>query len=265
MSILIPILAVTLIGLICGVGLSVASHVMAVKEDERFPDVRACLPGANCGACGYSGCDGYAHAIIDEGAKLNLCVPGGEAAAKALSDILGVEAGNVEKKTAVIRCSGTCDAAGAKYVYNGIRSCTAARQLFGGFGTCTFGCLGFGDCVKNCPNDAMYLDRGIAHVDPEKCVGCGLCAKNCPQKVIEILPTSTLVSVLCSNLDRGAVTRQACAKGCIGCKKCERTCPNGAIRVENNLARIDYEKCVGCGKCVEVCAAGCITDLTRKK
>lgn len=55
MEILIPILAVTVIGLICAVGLAVASSVMAVKEDTRFTEIRACLPGANCGACGYTG------------------------------------------------------------------------------------------------------------------------------------------------------------------------------------------------------------------
>ena len=64
-EILIPILAVTMIGLICGVGLAVASHVMAVKEDERFPAIRECLPGANCGACGFTGCDGYAKALLE--------------------------------------------------------------------------------------------------------------------------------------------------------------------------------------------------------
>ncbi len=76
-EILIPILAVTIIGLICGVGLSVASSVMAVKEDERFPAIRDCLPGANCGACGFTGCDGYAKALLTPGTKTNLCVPGG--------------------------------------------------------------------------------------------------------------------------------------------------------------------------------------------
>ena len=52
MSILVPIAAVTIIGLICAVGLSVASALLAVKEDERFPAIRECLPGANCGGCG---------------------------------------------------------------------------------------------------------------------------------------------------------------------------------------------------------------------
>ena len=65
MEILIPILAVTVIGLICAVGLAVASSVMAVKEDTRFTEIRACLPGANCGACGYTGCDGYAKALLE--------------------------------------------------------------------------------------------------------------------------------------------------------------------------------------------------------
>ena len=66
MEILIPILAVTVIGLICAVGLAVASSVMAVKEDTRFTEIRACLPGANCGACGYTGCDGYAKALLED-------------------------------------------------------------------------------------------------------------------------------------------------------------------------------------------------------
>ena len=54
MEILIPILAVTVIGLICAVGLAVASSVMAVKEDTRFTEIRACLPGANCGVLGVT-------------------------------------------------------------------------------------------------------------------------------------------------------------------------------------------------------------------
>ena len=45
----------------------------------------------------------------------------------------------------------------------------------------------------------------------------------------------------------------ACEAGCIGCKKCEKTCPQGAIQVEENLAKIDPEKCSGCGACIEAC------------
>ena len=92
MEILIPILAVTVIGLICAVGLAVASSVMAVKEDTRFTEIRACLPGANCGACGYTGCDGYAKALLEPGTKTNLCVPGADAVAAQIAALLGVAA-----------------------------------------------------------------------------------------------------------------------------------------------------------------------------
>lgn len=259
MNILIPILAVAVIGLICGVGLSVASVVMKVEEDERLPAIRACLPGANCGACGFSGCDGYAAALLDPETRKNLCVPGGAETAQKISAALGVEAEEVVKQVAVIRCSGNCEKTQPSCEYRGIPSCTAAKVFFGGGGSCVYGCLGHGDCASVCPNNAIYFEKGIAKVDQEACVGCGLCAKACPQQLIEIVPEASKVAVLCSNTDKGAATKKACAIGCIGCKKCEKTCQHGAITVANNVARIDYSKCVGCGECVEVCMTGCLT------
>ena len=136
MEILIPILAVTVIGLICAVGLAVASSVMAVKEDTRFTALRACLPGANCGACGYTGCDGYAHALLQPGTKTNLCVPGADAAAKQIAAVLGVEAEDVVEKIAVVQCAGTCQATSVKADYRGIESCAAAKLFSGGKGSC---------------------------------------------------------------------------------------------------------------------------------
>ena len=146
MEILIPILAVTVIGLICAVGLAVASSVMAVKEDTRFTEIRACLPGANCGACGYTGCDGYAKALLEPGTKTNLCVPGADAVAAQIAALLGVEAEDVVEKIAVVQCAGTCEATSVKADYRGIPSCAAAKLFYGGNGSCIFGCMGFGDC-----------------------------------------------------------------------------------------------------------------------
>ena len=120
MEILIPFLAVTVIGLICAVGLAVASSVMAVKEDTRFTEIRACLPGANCGACGYTGCDGYAKALLEPGTKTNLCVPGADAVAAQIAALLGVEAEDVVEKIAVVQCAGTCEATSVKADYRGI-------------------------------------------------------------------------------------------------------------------------------------------------
>ena len=186
MEIWVPILVVCIIGLICGVGLSVASSVMAVKEDERFPAIRDCLPGANCGACGFTGCDGYAKALLQPGTKTNLCVPGGAEAAKKLAAVLGVEAEETVRNVAVVKCSGTCEVTQPKAEYRGIQSCSAAKLLFGGPGSCTYGCIGYGDCAAVCPQKAISLERGVAFVDAESCIGCGLCTTKCEFDAIHL-------------------------------------------------------------------------------
>ncbi len=258
-AILIASLIVLGIGLLCAVMLVLAAKFFAVEENETVGRIRECLPGANCGACGYAGCDGYAKALAEEeGIAPDLCIPGGDAAAKQIAEILGVECGDVVEKIAVIHCYGDCTHTANKMDYVGIKSCEAAKQMYGGAGKCMFGCMGFGDCAAVCPNDAICIENGIAHVDTRKCIGCGLCAKACPRGLIEILPDVERVLVTCSNTEKGAAVRSKCSAGCIGCKKCEKNCPAGAIRVENNLARIDYDLCTDCGKCAEHCPVGCI-------
>ena len=64
-DVLTAILVVTVIGVIAGVLLAVASHFFAVPENETKKKVRECLPGANCGACGFAGCDAYADAVAN--------------------------------------------------------------------------------------------------------------------------------------------------------------------------------------------------------
>ncbi len=256
------IVVVTVIGVICAVMLSVASKVMAVKVDERIPMVRECLPGANCGGCGFPGCDGYAAAMVEnESTPLNLCAPGGAAVAAKVAGVLGREAGEVVKSYARVNCLGSCDKTSKKMDYRGIETCAAAKLMFGGNGACTFGCIGLGDCTRACPSDAIHImPNGIARVDINSCTGCSACAKVCPNHVISILPAAVKVQVSCSSHDKGAAVRKKCQAGCLGCGMCERKCPQGAIHVENNLATIDYSKCIGCGTCQSVCPAKCIVD-----
>ena len=90
MSILIPVLIVTVIGLLLGLGLALAAKFMSVPTDEREAKIRECLPGANCGACGYTGCAGYAAAIAAGEAEPDKCAPGGANTAKALGEVLGL-------------------------------------------------------------------------------------------------------------------------------------------------------------------------------
>lgn len=259
MHIVIPIAAVTVIGLLCAIMLVAASKFMAVPVDETFTKIRECLPGANCGACGYAGCDGYAHALAGgDTDKTNLCVPGADAAAAQIAEVLGVEAQDVVEQAAYVAC---CGGMARKHEYQGIQTCAAVSLLFSGDGVCSFGCLGYGDCAKACPNGAVCITDGLAHIQASLCVGCGLCAKACPKHLIHVVPDTVPTLVRCSSTDKGAVTRKACGHGCIGCKKCEKECPAGAIKVADNKAVIDYEACTGCGRCAEVCTTGCITAV----
>ncbi|MEE1199824.1 MAG: RnfABCDGE type electron transport complex subunit B [Christensenellales bacterium] len=261
-AILIPVISVSVIGLICAVMLVTASKLMAVPSDERFEQIRDCLPGANCGSCGYAGCDGYAHALADgEEKHVNLCIPGADAVANQIADTLGVETQDVVEMVAYVACGGDSTCTTRKYNYHGIRSCVAADMLYSGSGTCTNACLGCGDCAAVCPNGAICIEDGLARVIPSLCMGCGLCARVCPNHLIHVVPDTVRTIVRCSNTDKGAVTRKACSDGCIGCKKCVRECPEDAISVQNNLAVIDYRKCIGCGHCAEICTTGSIRNV----
>lgn len=261
-GIVIAVIVLAVISLLCGVMLTVASKFMAVEVDERIPKVRECLPGANCGACGFAGCDGYAAALVeDPDLAVNLCVPGGAGAADQIGKVLGRASGDVVKLVAEVRCSGTCEATSVKMDYNGMETCAGAKLLFGGTGACVYGCIGLGDCAQVCPVNAIHVNGGLARVDTSVCIGCGLCAKTCPNNVIAIRPANSHVVVDCNSHQKGAGTRKACSAGCIGCRLCERNCHTGAITVTDNLASIDYAKCDGCGKCIEVCRAGCLVAL----
>lgn len=261
MPILIPVLLLVGIAIVCAVLLTLSNIFFGVKEDETAVAIRECLPGANCGACGYSGCDGYAKALADgKEEKTNLCVPGGDKTAKEIASVLGVEAEDVVEKVAYVACNGTCGAVERKYDYIGLKSCVAANLSYSGDKFCTFACLGYGDCVKVCPRDAISVSNGVAKVDPQKCIGCGMCVRECPNHIIKLVNDTVKVVVQCSNHDKGAVTRKICSNGCIGCMKCQKACPHGAVKVENNLATIDYSLCTGCGECVKVCPVHCIHE-----
>lgn len=263
MQIVIAIVLVTVVGLLCSLMLVVASHYMSVPTNEKEEKLRNCLPGANCGACGYTGCDGYAKALANDSTiATNLCIPGGDKTAKALADVLGVKALDVAEKKAVIHCYGDTSKRSKKGIYEGIKSCVAAKSVYGGEADCTFGCIGYGDCASVCPVDAICIENGIAHIDSRKCIGCGLCEKACPNHLISLKNVEKTIIVSCSNCEKGAVARKECTNACIKCKKCENICPQGAIKVKNNVAQIDYSLCNNCGMCVKVCPTHCIVDTS---
>lgn len=249
------VLAVT--GLLFGVVLAYASRVFAVKLDPVVEKIQEALPGANCGACGYPGCSGYAQAVASGKAPTSGCAPGGSSVAEKLASIMGVEAGELEAKIALVRCQGK--ERQERFDYKGIKQCLAAQQLGGGHKACEWACLGFGDCVEACPFGALSMGPdGLPRVSKKLCTGCGLCVEACPRNVIALIPTEAQVVVACGSKDKGPVVRKICKDGCIGCGLCAKACPTGAIEMVDNLAVIDYQKCSSCGKCTEKCPTGAI-------
>ncbi len=261
MEILIAFLVILAVALTAGILLLIFSHFFAVEKNEVEKAVRDCLPGINCGACGYKGCDDYAAALAEGGVKPNLCIPGAEKVAGEISAILGVENEKIEDVVAFVACNGHCGATSPVAQYEGVQTCRAASMLYGGTNSCRFGCLGLGDCAYVCPANAICLADGIAHVDTSRCLGCGLCMHTCPKHIISMLPQEAGTAVMCSNKQKGADARKACKNACIGCKKCEKNCPNGAITVTDNLAVIDYTKCTNCGLCISQCPTGCLKKV----
>lgn len=261
MEILIAFVVILAIALIVGILLLVCSHFFFVEESPIKKEIREFLPGINCGACGYKGCDDYAAALADGGVKPNLCVPGAQSVADKIGEILGIEAEPFKDVVAFVACDGHCDAINKTAKYEGVQTCAAASMIYGGENSCKYGCLGFGDCATACPSDAICLKDGVARIDTSRCVGCGLCTTICPKHIITMLSQDTKTVVKCSNTQKGADARKACKNACIGCKKCEKTCPNSAITVVNNLAVIDYDKCINCGACVKECPTGCLKTV----
>ncbi|MCX7774395.1 MAG: RnfABCDGE type electron transport complex subunit B [Clostridia bacterium] len=265
MDILLPVAVISGLGLLFGLGLAYASKVFEVKVDERIGKVRELLPGANCGACGFSGCDGMAEAIVNDKVPASRCPVGGASMVAAISDLLGVEEGAVEDKVARLICQGTCQNAETKYAYAGIEDCHAANALAGGMNACSFGCLGLGSCKKVCPFDAIVMADGIAHIDTGRCTGCGKCVSECPKAVIKLVPVLSGFTVLCANQDKGVIAKKNCKVACIACQKCAKACPSSAITVSSNLAVIDPQKCTNCGTCVKECPQNCIENTTVKR
>jgi Na+-translocating ferredoxin:NAD+ oxidoreductase RNF subunit RnfB len=260
MTVWIAIAVLGGMGVLFGVGLSLAGVKFKIEEDPRYSLIMDVLPKASCGGCGYPGCGGFALAVIAGDAPPEGCPVGGFPVAQAVGEIMRIEVKELPRQCAFVRCGGGESKSAFLYHYDGMNRCFAAMQLAaGGAKTCRHGCLGGATCVEACAFDAMHIVDGIAKVDNEKCTACGKCVPVCPKKLIVMVPYASKVRVACHATDDAKTVRANCKVGCISCKLCEKACKEGAIKVEDNYARIDYEKCVNCGACVEKCPEKCIT------
>ena len=261
-----PVAALGGLGLLLGLGLAVASKLLAVKTDPNIEKIRELLPGANCGGCGYPGCDGFAKALAAGECDVSQCSPLSCDNLSAIATILGVDAKPSEKMVARVLCKGDSENCMTQYKYSGISDCRAASMLAGGPSGCPYGCVGLLTCAHVCPFDAIYLnEKGLAAINEDKCTGCGKCAEACPKNGIVIMPQSRNVYVSCRTNQKGKAVASVCKAGCIGCSLCAKKCPENAITIQDNLPVIDYDKCSGCGICADICPKNTIEVADRSQ
>jgi Na+-translocating ferredoxin:NAD+ oxidoreductase subunit B len=266
-SVLIPIAIGGGAALVLGALIMVTVKVFAIPVDDRLESIKNLLPGANCGACGYSGCEGYATALSEGEPDAGKCTVGGPDTANELAALLGLSEPDFLPKVAQVMCQGTTANTSKRYEYTGTPGCAAATGLFSGPNSCSFGCLGYGDCVAACQFGAIDIVDGIARINSDRCTACGLCVATCPKNLIFMVPKHlNAYTVRCRNKWPGAQTRKNCKVGCIGCQRCFKVCEDSAITMDGPLAVIDPAKCTHCGKCLPVCPTQAIRNgLTGPK
>lgn len=259
MEIFTPVIALGALGLIFGALLGVAARKLKIEVDEKTDKICELLPGANCGGCGFAGCNAFAKALTDNSADASLCSGCSEENLNKIENITGGITKKREKLVAYVMCSGKTDICKDRFTYEGIKDCNSALRYANGAKACLYACLGYGTCVESCKFNALSIKDGLAIVDSSLCVGCGACIDVCPRGVIKLIPKKKTSIVLCSSKNKGAKMKNICTAGCIGCSICVKECKEGAITVDNNLAVIDYNKCTACGDCVLKCPKNIIT------
>jgi len=262
MSVILTVIVITgalalALAFILGAALGFFRDFFAVPQNPLAEKIRAALPGANCGACGFPGCDNYATAIAAGNAGISACTAGGAETAEKLAEITGMTGEAAQRVIAVLACQGSYIHTPQKGKYTGIETCRGAKLAAGSTKLCSWGCMGFGDCVKVCKFGALSLDgkKGLPVVDYAKCTGCRLCMSECPQGLLKGIPAGQKGAVtLCSN--HGAnrqLVAKSCKIACIKCGQCVKQCPQRCIELVNNIPVVDLGKCTSCGTCVEKC------------
>jgi Na+-translocating ferredoxin:NAD+ oxidoreductase RNF subunit RnfB len=254
------------LGVVLAAVLAFANRRLYVFEDPRIDAVEEMLPRANCGACGTAGCRSFAESVVAGTKSPGQCTVNSAEMTETISGYLGVEAGHVEKQVARLACAGGTHVAYTRARYQGIQSCRAAALAGGGKG-CAWGCLGLADCKSVCDFKAIRMNRfGLPVVDEAKCTACGDCVEICPKDLFSLQPVSHQLWVACKNRDAGDEGQAHCEVACTACGRCAADSPEGVIRIENNLAVVDYAKnALASRVAIERCPTGAIVWLDKDK
>ena len=251
---------------VLGTALGFFRELFAVPQNPVTEKIRAALPGANCGACGFPGCDNYAAAVAAGNAGVSSCTVGGNAVAEQIAAIMGVSGGGVIQSVAVLACQGSSLHTPLKGTYTGLQTCRGAKISAGGTKLCSWGCLGFGDCAAVCQFGALSMSEyRLPKIDYTRCTGCRMCVTECPQGLLADIPKDKKGALaLCSNRNPvKQMVAKTCKISCFKCGLCVKSCPQNCMSLDSLIPVVDYAKCDSCGICVSKCPSGVMKLVER--
>lgn len=246
------------IGIVFGIILSILDKKLKVDQDPLVKKIQDVLPGINCGACGFPSCEGLAKWLAENRTLSKKCIPGGDKVNNEIAEILGITSSKKESainKKVIVLCGAKEGEKKSHSVYIGPKTCESANITRADI-DCQYGCLGFGDCVKVCPVNALKIVSRLVVVDYQKCIGCGKCVAVCPRKILKLVDVKNnyLIVVSCNNPESGAETKKVCSKGCIGCSLCIKLIKDSPFFMEEGVSRINTDK-LGSRDCQEIMPA----------
>lgn len=237
---MISVIVLTVTGILMALAIGIIVKYFGTTPDPRAEQLAPLMPGANCGGCGFAGCNDYVQAMIEGRAKPGLCPSMTKENIQKAAKILGEEATEREPMVAVVLCSGDDTLATKRAMYNGVNDCRNAVIISGASKSCQYGCLGMGTCARACPFGAIEItEHHLAKVHADVCVGCGKCVAACPRNVIKLVPRSVKAQVFCNSPATGKIKLPQCKASCIGCHKCEKAAEAGQITFNGFLATVN--------------------------
>lgn len=230
------------LGIALAAVIAIANRRLYVFEDPRIDAVEELLPKSNCGACGQPGCRAFAEQAVAGAVVPAQCTVNSPDKAGAIAGLLGVAAGEIDRRVARLACAGGSHVAYTRARYAGLRTCRAAAVVSGGGKECAWGCLGLGDCVTACGFGAIRLDdHGLPVVASDRCTACNDCVEVCPKGLFSLESLSHRLWVACRNRADGDAAEAACEVACTACGKCVADAVPGLLRLANNLVEVDYD------------------------